>query len=132
MRIYITHCCAKKDDTLKGTGVRVTPDKLYKGKRTKTFMGACTELGVHWAIFSDKHGIWFPNVAHEWYDKHPNRVSEKDFARLVDDFDAKLKQFDEIWFYRDPRRFHRLYRRLLVKAKLCDRIHQFSELDEIG
>ncbi len=29
MRIYITHCGAKKDDSLKGTGRRVTPDLLY-------------------------------------------------------------------------------------------------------
>lgn len=131
MRIYITHCCAKKDDALKGTGMGVTPESLYKGERTKRFMETCNERRVRWAIFSDKYGVWFPDVQHEWYDKHPSCVSEKDFVRLVDDFDAKLKQFDEIWFYRDPEEFHPLYRRLLIKARLRDRVHQFRELGEI-
>ena len=132
MRICITHCCAKKDDALKGGGMRDGPDRLYTATPTKRFMETCKKCRVHWAIFSDKYGVWFPDIKHEWYEKDPSRVSEAEFARLLDDFDAKLERFDEIWFYHNPGRFHPLYKRLLSQTKLRDRIHMFSHLGEIG
>ncbi len=112
--------------------MRDGPDRLYTATPTKRFMETCKKCRVHWAIFSDKYGVWFPDIKHEWYEKDPSRVSEAEFARLLDDFDAKLERFDEIWFYHNPGRFHPLYKRLLSQTKLRDRIHMFSHLGEIG
>jgi hypothetical protein len=50
---------------------------------------------------------------HEWYDKNPSRVTEDEFGELINQFDRSLAQFDEIYFYYNPGRFHNLYRRLL-------------------
>ncbi|MGB2697922.1 MAG: hypothetical protein WBD28_08730 [Candidatus Zixiibacteriota bacterium] len=131
MRIYITHCSGKKDDSLKHTGKKVTPDKLYTGSTTQPFMNRCKEKQVKWAIFSDLYGVWFPNVEHEWYDKHPDTVTEQEFENLVDDFDQKLREYDEIWFYYKPRRFHRLYEKLLQGTNLKDKVKRFTCIDEI-
>lgn len=131
MRIYLTHCTAKKDDSLKHIGEMVTPDQLYRGKFIQAFMSTCKERGVQWAIVSDLYGVWFPDVRHEWYEKHPRTVTETEFRELVTDFDEKLGPYDEIWFYRNPGRFHPLYKRLLSRSALRDRITLFSHTEEI-
>lgn len=132
MKIYITHCSAKKDNSLKNTGREVTPDKLYTAKPTLRFMRRCSEQKVNWAIFSDSYGVWFPDVEHEWYEKSPDTVTEQEFKVLINDFDTKLKQYDEIWFYYNPGRFHPLYRRLLQETKLQENIKRFTHIGEIG
>jgi hypothetical protein len=131
MRIYVTHCSAKKDKTLKHSGKKVTPDRLYTAAPLQRFMNRCKEKKVQWAIFSDKYGIWFPHEKHEWYEKNPNTVSEQEFKILVRDFEEKLGNYDEIYFYHNPGRFHSLYRRLLEQAKVTSRIILFSHLAEI-
>jgi hypothetical protein len=70
---------------------------------------------VKWAIFSDKYGVWFSDNLHEWYEKDPNKVTEAEFNQLVNEFNKSLGQFDEIWFYHNPGRFHKLYKKLLRK-----------------
>ncbi len=132
MRIFVTHCSAKKDNSLKNTGKKVTPDKLYTATPTQRFMKKCLKSKVNWAIFSDYYGVWFPDLEHEWYEKSPETVTEQEFMNLVDDFDDKLKHHDEIWFYHNPGRFHPLYKRLLQETKLRERIKQFSHIKEIG
>ena len=131
MRIYITHCSAKKDDSLKHTGKKVTQDKLYTATPTQRFMNKCKEEQVKWAIFSDLYGVWFPNVDHEWYEKDPDTVTEQEFENLVNDFDQKLREYDEIWFYYNPGRFHPLYDRLLQKTILRDKVKRFTHIREI-
>ena len=131
VRIYITHCSAKKDDSLKNTDKKVTPDKLYAATPTKRFMKKCMEKKVSWAIFSDLYGVWFPDVKHQWYDKHPNEVTEQEYIALITDFDKKLQKYDEIWFYYNPGRSHRLYTRLLREVKLKDRVKRFTHIEEI-
>jgi hypothetical protein len=131
MRIYITYCSAKKDDSLKDTGIKVTLNKLYISPRIKTFMDECVVKRVKWAIFSDFYGVWFPNVKHEWYEKSPDDVSEEEFKLLLRDFDQKLQAYDEIWFYYYPGRFHSLYKRLVKETQLKNRIHLFSHYWEI-
>jgi hypothetical protein len=131
MRIFITHCSAKKDDSVKITGKKVTPDKLYTATPTQRFMSKCLERKVDWAIFSDFYGVWFPNVEQGWYEKSPDAVTDKEFGSLVHDFDWKLEQYDEIWFYYNPGRFHPLYKRLLEAAKLKERIKRFTHIGEI-
>ncbi len=60
-RLYFTHCSWKKDDKLKGTHIKVSPQALYKLPKTQGFIKACEEEEVEWAIFSDKYAFVFPN-----------------------------------------------------------------------
>jgi len=131
MRIYITHCSKKKDDSLKDTGKKVGPNRLYTAKPTQRFMNRCKEKMVKWAIFSDLHGVWLPNVEYEWYEKDPHTVTEGEFFGLVKDFEEKLEDHDEIYFYYNPGRFHRLYKRLISQTKLRSRITRFSHIAQI-
>lgn len=131
MRIYLTHCSAKKDDSLINTGKKVTPDKLYTANPTQRFMSRCKGKNVNWAIFSDLYGVWFPDIEHEWYEKSPNRVTEPEFKNLVNEFDQKLTNYDDIWFYHNPGRFHSLYKKLLQETKLKDRVKLFTHISEI-
>lgn len=130
--IYLTHCSAKKNNSFKGSGRKVTPDELYTATPTRRFMEKCKEENVDWAIFSDKYGVWFPDEKHEWYEKHPNSVTEAEFAELKSDFEERLREYDKILFYHNPGRFHSLYERLLDDVDLCDRVELFSHKVEIG
>lgn len=115
-RIYVTHCSAKKDDSLRGTGKNVTPDRLYTAKPLQRFVRTCKDKGVAWAIFSDKYGVVLPAEPVEWYDKHPGTVTDEEFRSLVASFTQRLAEYDEVWFYHNPGRFHPLYRRLVEQA----------------
>jgi len=131
-KIYITHCSAKKNETLRETDKKVTPDQLYTSKRIQRFINRCKEKGVEWAIFSDKYGVVFPSDKIEWYEKHPNKVKEEEFQFLLKNFIEKLKDYDEIWFYYHPARFHSLYKRLIeegINAGL--NIKLFKHISEI-
>jgi hypothetical protein len=131
LRIYVTHCGAKKDDSLKASNKKVKPDELYASIRINRFMHVCKERKVLWAIFSDLYGVWFSDEEHNWYDKSPDDVSDNDFRNLVADFDRKLHGFDEIWFYYNPSRFHALYDRLITDSSLKSRITRFTHLGQI-
>lgn len=130
-RIYITHCSAKKNLLFKDNRAKVTPDKLYTATPTQRFINECRNKGVKWAIFSDEYGIWFSNSLHEWYEKDPNRVTEAEFNNLVTQFNKSLNRFDEIWFYHNPGRFHKLYKKLLKRTELKNKIKLFTHLNEI-
>jgi hypothetical protein len=132
LRIYITYCSAKKNDSLRGTCKKVTPDILYVSPRIQRFMKVCKERKVKWAILSDLYGVWFPEVEHEWYEKGPDAVTEEEFTELVADFDKTLDRFGEIWFYYNPSRFHRLYRRLLDRTSLKEKVRRFTHYSEIA
>lgn len=131
MRIYITHCSAKKSQSLKGTSTKVTPDQLYTVAPIQRFMKKCRSRRVRWAIFSDKYGIWFPNEKHEWYEKDPDTVTEHEFKNLVKSFEERLAGYDEIWFYHNPGRFHPLYARLLKDVKVKAKIALFTHKNQI-
>lgn len=133
MRIYVTYCSAQKDDSLKNTGIGVTPDILYTSKkRIRPFMDKCKEKGVRWAIFSDLYGIWFPEEKHAWYEKSPDDVTESEFQALLENFDKRLQKYDEIYFYRPSTVcFHSLYKRLLNETKLRARVTLITSLLDI-
>lgn len=131
MRIYVTHCSAKKDNSLKNSHNKVTPDKLYTGKPTQRFMNECKKKRVRWAIFSDLYGVWFPQEEHEWYEKDPNTVTEEEFNNLKRNFEKRLSNYNEIYFYHNPGRFHSLYKRLIKEVKIKDKIVLFSHKEEI-
>ena len=130
MRIYLTHCSAKKAISLGNR--EVTPDELYIATPTKRFMSQCKEKHVNWAIFSDKYGVWFPEEKHEWYEKDPDTVSEQEFMQLIKNFNERLSKFDEIWFYYNPGRFHPLYARLLKEVKVKAQITLFTHKNQIS
>lgn len=131
MRIYITHCCAKKNDRLKETDEEVKPEKLYLATPTQRFIKKCKEKQVEWAIFSDLYGIWSPKEKHTWYEKHPNTVTEKEYKKLLNDFNTKLQKYDEIWFYYNPGRFHQLYKKILKETKHKNKIKKITHLQDI-
>lgn len=128
----MTHCSAKKNEELKDSHVTVTPDKLYTATSIRRFMNRCKYEKIKWAIFSDKYGIWFSHVQHPWYEKNPNKVTEEEFGELVKDFDKSLRQFDEIYFYYNPGRFHKLYKRLLEVSELRSKIKLITHINEIN
>ena len=133
-KIYITHCSAKKNDALEGTGKKVPPDGLYTATPTRRFMTRCKEQGVPWAIFSDYYGVWFSGEEREWYGDDvgdPNRVTEERFEALVKNFDERLGGSDRIYFYYNPGRFHPLYQRLLREARLRARVSRITHLWDI-
>jgi hypothetical protein len=131
MRIYITHCSAKKDLSLRSAGAKVFPDKLYTATPTQRFMMTCKEKNVQWAIFSDKYGVWFPSVEREWYEKDPDSVTHSEFMDLVRSFDSALASYHEICFYHNPGRFHPLYCRLIKTSRLSEKVSLFSHLRDI-
>jgi hypothetical protein len=78
------------------------------------------------------YGIWLPEEEHAWYEKSPNNVTESEFKALLENFDNRLKEFDEIYFYRpSPVYFHSLYKRLLDETQLRERVRLFSSIMDI-
>jgi hypothetical protein len=121
MRIYLTHCCAKKDDNFAGRQDELSPEQLYIATPTQRFMKRCKEVGVRCAIFSDYYGVWFSGEKHAWYGDDvgdPNRVNDVKLRELVADFETKLAAFETIYFYHNPGRFHQLYKRLLKEVNV--------------
>lgn len=133
MRIYVTYCSRQKNNSLKDTGIEATPDILYTSRcRIQPFMETCKKTGVRWAIFSDLYGIWLPEEKHAWYEKSPDDVTESEFKALLANFDNRLQEYDEIYFYRpNERRFHPLYKRLLQETKLRDRLKLISSIIDL-
>ena len=127
----MTHCSATKDISLRDVNTCVTPDKLYTATPTQRFMKSCMKNKVEWAIFSDNYGIWLSKERNSWYEKSPDSVTDKEFDRLLANFNTRLKDFDEIWFYYNPGRFHGLYRKLMTNSKLKNKIRLFTHLNEI-
>ena len=131
MRIYITHCTGIKDDSLRESNTKITPDKLYTSKPIQRFIKKCIEKKATWAIFSDLYGVWFSNKKHKWYEKQPDDVTDKEFKDLLNNFDQNLKKYNEIWFYNNPAWMHTLYKKLLKNSRLKGKINTFSHLNEI-
>lgn len=134
MRIlYFTHCCAKKDDSLKGTGEKVPPMRLYTATPTQRFMNRCIEAKVKWAIFSDKYAFVFPDDQIEWYNKRPSSVTEIEKRELFNDAFRELKKYDLAWFYFNPSRLHPLYRELVDEMRRRGRdIREITHLVDIS
>jgi len=131
-KIYLTHCTGIKDDSYEFSDTLLYPPQLYRASPTQRFIACCKKKEVPWAILSDQYGIWFPGIKRKWYDKHPDTVTEAQFAQLLSDFDKNLKDFSEIWFYNNPSWFHPLYQRIISQSTLNSRINTFSHLKEIS
>ena len=131
--LYFTHCCAKKDDSLKETGKRASPMELYKATPTQRFMRRCTEAEVEWAIFSDKYAFVFPDDRIEWYEKHPSTLIDIEKRKLLDHAFEVLKNYDLVCFYYNPGRLHQFYRELVDEMRRRGRkIREITHLDNIS
>jgi len=117
-KLYFTHCCAKKDDKLKGTNKKMSPQALYQSSKIQGFIKSCEEEGVEWAIFSDKYAFVFPSDRIRWYEKHPKDVSEQEKKQLFDNAFNTLRNYDCTYFYYNPGRLHPLYRELVNEMKM--------------
>jgi len=132
MRIYITPCCAEKEEKYQASGELVPPNLLYKSKKTQGFMRQCKVRQVAWAIFSDLYGVWFPEIRHAWYEKDPNSVTDEEFWQLLRNFDESLALYSQICFYHNPGSLHPLHKRLLKETALGDRVKMITRLRDIA
>ena len=131
--LYFTHCCAKKDKSLKDTEKRVSPMELYKATTTQRFMRKCTKAGVEWAIFSDKYAFVYPNDRIAWYEKHPSTLTYTEKKKLFNDAFETLKAYDLAYFYYNPGRLHPFYRELVDEMRRRGRkIREITHLDDIS
>lgn len=116
MRIlYITHCSKKKNRII----YKTVPEKLYSATYLQRFIKRCKELNVNWAILSDKYGVVFPNDEIEWYELSPSLLlKNKNKANsLVEKITHQLRNFDKIFFYHNPGRFHFFYKYLVKELR---------------
>ncbi len=131
-KIYLTHCSWIKDDDLKDTGVKVTPDNLYVAGFIQRLIKRCRLVKAEWAIFSDEFGVVFPDMKIPWYNTPPGNVSEEKYQLLLKNFVADLSRYDVVWFYYNPGRFHPLYHRLVQDARKKGLpIKLFSHVNEV-
>lgn len=128
MRLYLTHCSAKKDSQLKETGETVTPDRLYTDFKICQFMERCKQKNVQWAILSDRYGIYQSDDCRAWYEKHPDTVTSQEKDIIIQDFDSKLDCYDEIYFFVRTESFHPFYEKVLKETALADRVRFFQDL----
>jgi len=128
-RIFLTHCSAKKNDI--SVDESVTPDLLYSAAFIQRFIKRCNDKNNKWAIFSDLYGVWFPDVKHPMYDKHPGSVTNEEFKVLLDNFSINLVKYDEIIFYYNPGRFHPIYDKILNETSLKNKVRRITHLSEI-
>lgn len=134
MKIFLTYCSGRKNDSLKNSNEAVTPDRLYTSKRIQSFIQACRAANAFWAIFSDEYGVWFPGERKKWYDKPPDTVTPAEFEQLVSRAEKSLEKY-ELFFYGDPNdsKFHPLYRDLIERLKDAGlKITLFSDLGSIA
>lgn len=132
MRIYLTHCSKEKSIAAKANGLPLPPDELYVEEGIQKFMAACKQKGVDWAILSDNYGVFFPDEKHEYYEKPPATVTPEEEAAIIAQFNKRLKDYDEIWFYVRAATFHPFYERVLKGSNLAARVHQFIDIGEIA
>jgi len=131
--LYFTHCCAKKDDSLRSTGKRVSPLILYTATPTQRFMRRCIEVGAEWAIFSDKYAFVFPDDRVEWYERHPSSLTDTERRKLFNDAFKVLKDYDLAYFYYNPGRIHPFYKELVYEMRRRGRkIREITHKDDIS
>lgn len=131
VRVYLTHCSAEKDPELKGSGKSATPDDLYTNFGIQRFMTKCKERGVSWGVLSDLYGVFRSDEHQAWYEKHPDTVTQQEEDNVIQDFDRKLSDYDEIWFYIRPESFHPFYARVLKRTMLANKVRTFEDLESI-
>lgn len=108
----------------------VPPAQLYQATPTQRFMRNCEQIGVEWAIFSDKYGFVFPNDRIQWYEKHPSTVTSSEKEKLFNDANSLLQRYDLAYFYYNPGRIHPFYLELAIEMRRRGRVVQ--EITHLG
>jgi len=130
--LYFTHCCAKKDNSLKNTDKKVPPAQLYQATPTQRFVRNCQQVGVEWAIFSDKYGFVFPNDRIQWYERHPSTVTPSEKEKLFNDANSLLQRYDLAYFYYNPGRIHPFYLELVREMRRRGRaVREITHLGDV-
>ena len=94
-------------------------------------MERCQARNVSWAILSDLYGIYLPNERHIWYEKHPDTVTSEEEKAVIQDFNAKLNLYDQIYFFIRIESFHPFYERVLKNTLLANRVKIFQDIEYI-
>jgi hypothetical protein len=131
MRIYLTHCSKEKSLEAKESGEELTPDRLYTNPGIQQFIERCQVTGVHWAILSDCYGVFLPDERHPYYEKAPASVTPEEENVIIQSFENRLSEYDEIWFYIRAETFHPFYERVLNNSRLAGRVKRFEDLNQI-
>jgi hypothetical protein len=115
--LYFTHCSKKKDPLLAGSPQKTTPDKLYTATYLQRFIKRCRVAGVDWAIFSDRYGFLHPTRRVAWYELSPANIKGAEKDELFRKAHRQIADYEAVYFYHNPGRFHRLYRELYQYLK---------------
>ncbi len=132
MIIYLTHCSKDKSLQAKESGGRLPPDKLYTDPGLLAFIQRCRQTESHWAILSDKFGVFFPWESHEYYEKPPASVTQDEENAIMNDLHTRLSEYGEIRFFIRRETFHPFYERVLMKGELAGRVIFFEDLEQIN
>jgi hypothetical protein len=131
MIIYLTHCSKDKFAQAKESGDKLPPDKLYTDPGLQAFIDRCKQTSSHWAILSDKYGLFFPWESHEYYEKPPASVTPDEENAITEDLQTRLAGYREIHFFIRRDTFHPFYERVLKNGHLADRVMFFEDLSLI-
>lgn len=130
--LYFTHCCARKNDSLRNTESMVSPLQLYQAMPTQQFMKRCIEAEVEWAIFSDKYAFVFPHDRIEWYEKPPNSLTPNEKMKLFDKAFKVLQEYGRACFYYNPGRIHPFYIELINEMKRRGKdVREITHVDDV-
>ena len=130
--IFLTHCSKEKSELARASGEKLPPDQLYTDPDLQAFIQRCKETGSSWAILSDKYGVIFPSEKHDYYEKPPATVTPEEERIIVEDFNLRLGEFQQICFYIRRETYHPFYERVLAASRLTDRIVLIEDLEQIG
>lgn len=86
--LCVSRCSATKPTNIPNK--TFTPKELYISSQNKNFYLFCEHNKASYGILSDEHGIVFWNEKINWYDKHPNKLQEKDFKILGEQIAKKM------------------------------------------
>ncbi|MFH8039246.1 MAG: hypothetical protein QXJ14_04540 [Candidatus Aenigmatarchaeota archaeon] len=113
--LYITHCSRKKNKIKSKTFV----ENLYSATYIQRFIKKCKNLNLEWGILSDKYGIIFPHQKIGWYDLSPSYLlkNKNEAEKLIEKIANQLKEYDRVYFYHNPGRFHSFYKYLIKKLR---------------
>ena len=128
--IYITYCSKQKCICKSDDSKLLAPSELYISSRVQNFIHFCKKQKYTWAIFSDYYGIVFENEKIKWYDKSPERVTEKDYDGLLENSLYKLKNYENVFFYYSIESFHPIYKRLVKDLKGSKNIMLIDRLED--
>lgn len=105
-----------------------------KGVHNRAFRANMKDrvLSSEEALTIFEKGFVFPHDQIQWYEKHPNSVTQSEKRKLFDNALVALRQYDLAYFYYNPGRIHPLYKALVSEMQSKNRkMREITHLDEI-